>query len=667
MDLPLAFTLVFSYWLIQYSVCRIVWVRWQGILVPGERSVDLEVGAMALLLFCLWNVTWFYLSITIGTGFFAIAVIRLILDLVLFLGIFYARFVLWKPYFDAREGAPNPWFVLFVLVSAIFGVLAFMKRPMGSDNVALYWLAYTLAQEKVHLAAAQGSPFYISILWFPGALFRDDLFVGNLAGLLKVFSVMGVVMALWWTFQRHFSQRGIWLSGLAFFLFLSTFLFDYGIFVSGKESPQGMTFVFILCGLLATRTPVSRGGIHSEWTIGVLCGLAVGFAAVTLPYLLVILGLAYLFRLVSKEELGRLFVVGLAAVPFSIASMLGQGILVSTLIYLATGAIGWGVVIGIERWRGRYGSRSRFHSWVAGLLILAPVVVLVVLLPIRYAPLPFAPLDGATGFFDLFRANRLNTLAEIAAYAGFLLMSFHAVRSGRLGYAIFLSVPWWCLVIVISICHAPPSWLPFHPQHLWDLAKNVPNWWLGFYFVFCCGYAVNALFRSAEDRGLIQRIPYRRFIFGILMAAVILYDSNRMLHQQFREAPEVHRDGAALSHDPEFSRVMNAAASIAREYRGRGDARRKLYIIGDGEEIWSRPDRVSAFELHNAGWDVVETGAPGEEELGEKLRKAQAGGLALFLVGPEAGAALPTDVIDTTRVVLTLESGATLRQTDPAG
>lgn len=160
---------------------------------------------------------------------------KLIIEIVVVVCLLFRRYRHFRAPSASRLASALP-----LVGSALFGWLILMVYPLGSDNHALYWSATALATNQVDFQSAQGSPFYISLIWFPAIILEDHLSIGNVAACLKVFTGIAAFWCLAKMCRDHFPARGLWLPALIFTDMLTSFYFSYGVWWSGKETPMGI-------------------------------------------------------------------------------------------------------------------------------------------------------------------------------------------------------------------------------------------------------------------------------------------------------------------------------------------------------------------------------------------------------------------------------------------
>lgn len=362
-----------------------------------------------------------------------------------------------------------------------------MAFPFAEDNAALFWLSTRVMGTDIDLVHSQASPFYLAWLFQPTVLFRESQVIGNTAAVFKIVGAAFLLLSCFSFAHRHFSKWGGLLALLIFVMVLNSFIGDYGFFKSGKETPMGMVLLLAFFSLL-----IGIGGKESRdsWSgwllLGVLANLAVGFAAVSIPYLAVVYGFLLLLGRPGVKALAALLVTGFAVLPISFALMLDKSLVACFLIH----AVVCSVFYFLSRSRVLEKSVGRLFSSVARnsqlfvlFLGVSSVLSLWLLLPVRYESLPYYPIDGETSLAKLvvdlpWMGGRLPLISLL----GILLMGVESVIRRNPGLAIFVVFPWISLFVVVAIASFQISSLPFPPQHLWDLAKDIPNWWLPTYF-----------------------------------------------------------------------------------------------------------------------------------------------------------------------------------------
>lgn len=249
----------------------------------------------------------------------------------------------WLVFRVLRRGGPlsvrrGPDWPLFAgLVSAfLFGFAGMVAFPFAEDNAALFWLSTRVMGTDVDLVQSQASPFYLTWLFQPSVVFRESQVIGNTAAVFKIVGAAFLLLSCFTFAHRHFSKWGGLLALLIFVVVLNSFIGDYGFFKSGKETPMGMVLLLAFFSLLIGIGGEEYRDSWSGWLLlGVLANLAIGFAAVSIPYLAVVYGFLLLLGRSGVKALAALLVTGFAVLPISFALMLDKSLVVCFLIHAA--------------------------------------------------------------------------------------------------------------------------------------------------------------------------------------------------------------------------------------------------------------------------------------------------------------------------------------------
>lgn len=567
----------------------------------SARRRSLPIGATLVTL--LWNSGLWLVSIWTGSDLL-VAQGKLILELVVIVYLISRRFRQSGRLFSSIEPDSLPWWG-----SAVLGWCILMVYPLSSDNHALYWTATALSTNQIHFHSAQGSPFYISLIWFPAVLLENHLSIGNVAASLKVFTGVAAFWCLARMCRDHFPARGLWLPGLIFADMLTSFFFSYGVWWSGKETPMGM-MALALFGYLVI-LPQER---RQDWELGASAAIATGLAAVTIPYLAIWIGLGCLLRLFSGRELIYLVALGAASITPSFSSML-----MLPYGYSLVGYVIFALVI-FFAYQGYLRIPEPCHvlfSSRAGLITIMaiPTLVCAILLPYHYDHFPMYPLNGKTTFPHLIITTGFMLVGTAFGILGWLHATFDAVHKQRPGLTIHIAFPWWALAIVLVICRIPPEELPIPAQHLWDLAKDIPNYWLAWHYAFLVAFYANLVSEKALPR-IMTRFPLLGRLFTpFLVVSLALYLFIDLVEVYFSEGRAPSKVGLVASSDPEYARVLDRIIEERENTASLLDgANPSIEVLGKDHDIWSQTN-PKAWGLHNSGCQVysrqsLEPGSP---------------------------------------------------------
>lgn len=395
-----------------------------------------------------------------------------------------------------------------------------VRCPFALDNVATYWTSMFLNGRTGSFATSLGSPGYIALLYFPGLACSSFLPLPTLAATLKL--PLALLMAL--TVSRLVRRIGLQPAGLLSIAAYLTVVFSvagiYGIVETAKESAFSIAFLFLYaaellgcqCPAESTSVVPNRPQAADPWVAGLLLATTISFGAISVPYA-AILTIAYLLF-----SLGQLNTFGWSARVLAIASVpliLTVQPMLHWPLWLSTIAIGIPTVLCavLARWDEQICAATaqldRYRPAAAGLLTALCIASLFFLLPVRFEWMAegvvtcYSPLEGTTSFVDLLYSKSL--LRDAIVKLGFagLVLAFvlprHRNTAGLLALGVF---PFVTLAFALAPLQFRGFHPPFHPQHYWDLIKDIPNWCFGFYFGFFAAIAVDAAGRW------IVRIPY---------------------------------------------------------------------------------------------------------------------------------------------------------------
>ncbi len=524
---------------IGYLILDRAQLRWTTL-----ESVDRSNRLFAILFLGLsWSTLWLYLLIFTPLDYHSVHIVAAIKLGIEIVAAIFALYIFCK---HRPKKTTNPvndsgliWNILGYCLAIAFACGSIYLHPTAMDNAALYWLAFQIVSSNFDPPTAQGSPFYISWLISPSALLSKHFIIGNIAVVMK----MAGALTLWVT-VKYFCGLVFTLSRgplaiLITILILDSFIGDYGIFKSGKESPIGMLFLIPVLGLLINNDHDKSTTWKLPVLLGLFSNLAIGFAAVTIPYLAIIYVLLLFTGKLGLRCLFSLAVTGALTIPFSFATMLHINMALLVTVYWTCCIVGVFLLIrtgGFKKLQSNTSdARTDMAFWLTTSSSLVSLILLFMLLPVAYEPRPFFPLDGESDMKTLLLSlPHFPRFAKVCNVIAFFLMWLIAIRGRRLGLALFLSFPWIALATVVVIAKLQITNLPFSPQHLWDLAKDIPNWWLPVY------YAVNTAWLIHLAQQMISSwILKKRFLndsaSGIAVAMLAMFLSYYSLSSMFKD------------------------------------------------------------------------------------------------------------------------------------
>ncbi|HEX5102991.1 MAG TPA: hypothetical protein VFV87_04230 [Pirellulaceae bacterium] len=541
----------------------------------------------------------------------------------------------------AREAA-QPLTLAVVLLAMGVAALGIFRCPYALDNAALGWTGRALDGSITSFGDSQGSPAYIALLYFPAAVTWPGIPVPTTGAALKIplcllaaLAAMRLAASLPFRFPRAIG------AGL-FLVLIGSFFGVYGMFETGKETPFGIALLMIFVGELLDAD--SR-----EWAWAVRAGLvlcaAFGFGAITIPYAIPLVGIflaANIGRVRTFEFSFWLLACTALPLVFSIYAMTHVALWKAAVLV----AVLTTICAALSRLRWRLPAPPA--HWVSAAAVIVALVCLAGIyfaLPVRYT-VPHPPLDGQTGFFQLWADSDrvLHDAIIVAGFVGLLASCFlpgFAHRPGLIALALF---PFATLLPVLIIAQFPDWKPPFHPQHVWDLAKDVPNWCFGFYFGLFALIAVEAVGR------VIEHVVQRRAVAGgklaarlpawlpqaIVTAAGVLalattLDRPHIRHGYHLKRP-AHFTRVGGHQDPLFARLVERFATEQKPPARpvRGNQKGRLFVSATSEVNSRRHD----FGMY--GINVRSDWSPGEPQDLAALEQ----GRAILVAPPDEAAAL---------------------------
>jgi hypothetical protein len=509
----------------------------EGIDGVGTQAVE------ALAIGTLWSMIQFgvlYL-ITPAVGSFPVSLIKYGTDAATVVGCGWLARGLVGSLLTLLRRLCRPVNLVGTLVASMYGAFALLQFPAGTDNAALSWIAVAAVDAQHLFEETQGSPAYLSWLYWPAQLTWPHPGPATIGASAKiVLNVLAFFVAKRLCYLWPATSKG-WMAILLYVLILFTFAGDYGLTVSGKETPFGVLFLFAAMACMGRARPMEEDEFrrHARESAAWLT-LAFGFGAITIPYAAAYLSLA-LMLLPPMRDYARflLYLAGGTALPliFSVTSMVHKPLWQVSLAW-AVGVIAlhasrsW--VNQIISW-GSSLARNHRRIFETG-VVLGLIFAVYLALPVTYEPCLRAPLDGLVDFKKLFITDDNSMMPwfiNVLAFFGFLIVLCRS-NPGRAGagLVVLMAFPFACLLPTLLVAHAAEFPIPFHPQHLWDLAKDVPHWCWGIISQF---FALVAVATTAEGLGSLvaRRWSRQTWIRDLTMATTVLILSGLYLGHQY--------------------------------------------------------------------------------------------------------------------------------------
>ena len=491
-----------------------------GLLIPGlflemrlsrVQKLATEVSAVLVRIIALGSLYLLlqFLCLHLADIFwqiprFEMVIAKYAMDLAILVGMLVRfRAESWAIVVRIFSGLKSPSILALVIGSITLGCIAMVICPYSLDSSPIAWTSKYLAVPGLSMLQSKGSPTYIAMLYFPSQLLDSWYPVPTIAASLKPALCLLTVLAIVRVVNRLPLKNREWLYGIFFLTLAASFFGIYGLQQTGKHSVFGATFLIIfLADLLMP--PESESESFCVTQAGLSLSATMGLGVIAVPYALVI---STLFLLLSANRI-KSFRVALslvlwASVPFvlNLSPMVKIPLWQSVSLTVAV-AFGCWCLSKTQRldWFAKMSSRPWFR-FVPVFVILISWVGLSFALPVKFADAR-PPLDGETSFFDLlFKYDRV--IPEHVVLSGLIgvliccTMPRFSRIPGLMAYAIF---PFITLLGAMIVAHFPPSSIPLHPQHFWDLVKDVPNWCYGFYFGLFSIIFVDLLVEYVRER-----------------------------------------------------------------------------------------------------------------------------------------------------------------------
>jgi hypothetical protein len=376
-----------------------------------------------------------------------------------------------------------------VCAALLLGLYAVLFQPCLLDNAALYSISDLLANPVTAKGETQGSPSYISWLQWPLIL----SYPGSIPSMAASGSKIILMLLALWTLHCLFNAlpqgRKTFLPLAALLLLITSFHGQYGLLETGKETVFSILFLFgSAARLIRGVENDDLSGFHI--TTGAWFSLALGFGAITVPYAQVLLGL-YLIVSRDRHGISRLLgsILAWCTVPLALtlSALLHFPLWLSVIGILSTHVLIRFFGGALDRlhsgWSGNMAGRP---AWVIPVIWTLLVLITWGLLPVTYPHRSMFPLDGSP-FSKVFLSHNawLQSWVCWMAVCGMCLgCTRHLTGSINAGLSALAMFPFATIIPSLTLAHFPTIPLPIHTQHLWDLAKDIPNWCWGPLVVF---------------------------------------------------------------------------------------------------------------------------------------------------------------------------------------
>ncbi|MEM6691660.1 MAG: hypothetical protein AAF664_19680 [Planctomycetota bacterium] len=363
----------------------------------------------------------------------------------------------------------------------VFGASGCLLAPHSLDNAAIVWLARSLDSPSQALNNCYGAISYIGFLRMPCVTLDGILPIPTIAVAIKILASLLLALTCRRMVEALASLRGLRSENIGWYALIlqmtvtGTMLGKYGIFETGKETALAMMFLFALAAELIT---AKEEDSQWYWVASLSMASAIGFGAMAVPYAWILVGVFAVFA-INRIRLFRLFYCCLTTSSIALV--------VSFLAMTSLGWFGSSVVVLVpllatyclDKWIGDL-VLTRFtipKSLPLAAFALATLSV-VFLMPVNFH-YGYAPLDGESHILDVFLSQNNFAASGFIGLALCLLLYRGHENAGVMAWMCFPIVTLIPALLMANFCTAEN--LPFSPQHVWDWAKDIPNWVSGMY------------------------------------------------------------------------------------------------------------------------------------------------------------------------------------------
>lgn len=425
---------------------------------------------------------------------FPIVIAKVLIDILLaawlFFGIRRGEFKTWLS--RLKQSVSTFDFALFA-VALVYGICGTVFFPYGHDNSAIKWTAQFLLDPQCSIASSEGAPAYIGILVFPSLILQGTVPVPTLAAGLKI----PLAFLVAFVFRRFMNQLplGIHRSTAAFIsmLFLFCVFFShYGLLATGKETVFSITLFFLFIAELIHRG--AKDSTANNVQASLALAASVGFGAVSIPYALLLF-----FTLICMQWAGG---HGKPFKPFRFTSTLIfiTAIPIIVSVHAMLNKPWWLVVTLVSvPFLVSYSLKnvaipllpisSKIKKLVPAFSLLVILGFLFCLMPVNYF-LGYFPMDGESTIIQVIDFN--GTIGWLGII-GLVIFFFAQYSRTNLASSAFAMFPFVGLLLPLILARFPDAEIGVAKLKIWDLAKDIANWILGFYSsIFASYFAIVA-------------------------------------------------------------------------------------------------------------------------------------------------------------------------------
>jgi hypothetical protein len=411
----------------------------------------------------------------------------------------------------------------------LVGVLAIVNYPHVLDCGQLQWTKLLLDGYSSVLTPGAGAIGYSALIYFPAVIFHQIPLVTLAAGfkvlLVCLFALISILMVNRVNFIcPNFAKFAYFILGIL------TYFGSYGVLQVGKDSIFGI--IFSLAYLLSLKESIDDKD-YIKSALYFSCATIMG--SITVPYLIL---MTFMYSILMFNKI-RVFSFAFYLLLISFMSLLIQFYLmlhisISYFLLFISALILF--CYALRDYQPKIEMKISINAFLTIFIILT-LLGCYYCMPYKVALIPWidalgnpiieyrAPLDGIMTFKQfLFSFGNLNFLIIVCGILGQLIFAWKTNISKNVGIIIFSVFPFSMILLILCLGRLHNS--PFSGFNLWDMIRDVPNWYGGFIFVFFALFCINFL---------ISTIFYYKktlFIFFVSLLIIVSINHNKKYVRQ---------------------------------------------------------------------------------------------------------------------------------------
>ncbi len=545
--------------------------RYRKTSPPSAHSRSLVIGQIAAL-GLLYNFYQFLvvaiLSQHITIEFKLTAYCKFGMDVLIITGLLLCnRKVLWEPLttFRGKRAALDG---CILLVGFLVGLFAFLKFPYVRDCPQLIVTQHFWHGDQHAIFCCFGALGYSALLYFSSLILEGIPMVTSGAGLKPYLGLLFALAILSIVDRSTFLTNRSLSKVLYFILNLGGIICHFGLVFMGKDTIFGILFSLIFISTLFT-----DDCLDDPLPAALFMAVSVTLSVITVPYLFLITFM-YLICRVDNEKIFRFvnYVIPVAGIPLIlVVSIQGR---IPVIWLLAAFVAAYAITTLLRRRCASVsipaGGIPYFTLSVFALALLASYM----LMPVRLhfedivgsdgisTAMLFPPLDGRMTFWGYLKSYyTYSVLMPIIGLSGAVIILASKRFSTFPGVRVFALFPFVATTIVLMLAHSDQS--VFTSFNLWDLIKDLPNWYGSFFFGFLALVTMDTVVIAASRLGLPRTAVF--VLCSILLSLAVLVN-NADLRRAF-SVDFTMRYGKGIAHaEEEIVGISNHLLSSYRRY-----------------------------------------------------------------------------------------------------